>query len=71
MKFHVTYHTIAAEGRASFKFVRMRLNDSKENPCHVRLNFFEQIRYVASKRIEIHKETEAANEAPLNPRDVK
>ena len=36
-------HTIAAEGRASFKIARMKLNDSNENPCHVGSNLFEQM----------------------------
>lgn len=66
-----TYHTIVAEGKASFKFVRIKLNDSQVNPSHVCLNFFAQNTYVTSTRIDIHNETEAAKEAPLKPSDVQ
>ena len=33
-----TYHTIAAEGSANFKFEGMWLSDSGENPFHVSPN---------------------------------
>lgn len=71
IKFQVPYHTIAAEGRASFKLVKMYWHESNENPSNVCLNFFEQMTYVANVRIDNHNENEAAKEAPFKPRAVQ